>query len=301
MIIKNKEINIGIGDKEYRFTNFISDIYLHKYAYASFGGSIVDYDHKVLEICKLKFEGDTEYSVELNSDFLSSIETSKEIASANKITTKYNYYYNGNWEDYVGEKIVEVGFFTEDTENVLAYLDVSNSNIVIQSGQQIIINRIDQISTEAIFYSPFSDITYPSHLSVISGTFQEGLQIRKYASILGSIGLGFKYNEMHTETLYDDIWNIYVDWDYGGEAGKYIFYTFGEDKGDDLFPSPTLYPSEDLYPQPPKYNYLIYKYKLMEYDYIAEEWVDTNKWYYQSVPYEITNEIYVIAKIERGE
>jgi hypothetical protein len=294
VIIKNKEINLLLGDKEFRFTNYITDSYLHKYAVASFGGAVVDSDYKVLELCKIKFVGDADYSIELNSDFLSSTETNKEIASTNKITTKYNYYYTGDWADHIGETIAEIGFFTADTVDVLAYLDVSNSNITIQAGQEIIINRVDEITTEAVFYS--TDLTYPSHLSAITGTFEDG--VRKYATVLASIGLGIVPNKMSLEVLYADIPNIYIDFDFGGEAGKYIFYPFGADKGYDLFPSDTLFPSDDLFPQAPEYHYVLYKYKLMNY--VGSTWVDTGKWYYQSYPFEIVNDILITAKIERS-
>jgi hypothetical protein len=293
MKISNKEINIKVGEKEYKISNYIDGYYLNKCADGSFGNTPVTYDYKVLEICKIEFDTSGTYDIELTSNFLSTTEQNKEITSTNKITTNYNYFYNGDWADHIGKQITKLGFFTEDTVNVMAYVDVTNSNIIVQAGQYISINRVDEITTEAIFYSPFANITYPSHLSVINGTFDGINPLRKYVAILDSIGFGFVYNEIHLEFLYADIPVIYT-----GNEGEYDFTFIGEAVGDTFYPSDSIYPSATLYPEAPSYQYIIYKHKLLEY--VGSAYVDSGYYYYQSVPYEVNSLINLKAKIERG-
>lgn len=183
--IKNVNIDIKIGNREYKLRNLILNTLLNSYA----NKLVTQYDQMrtILGSCMLKFSNlgkvtsdslircDT-FDIEISTINISSFN------STNKIVNKYIYnsedgyiydYSKGTSQnirisDYRNQKIYALGFSfsgSDATLNVDAVLDVSNYDMYIYDDEEILITRIDEISTDAIFTSLHEKVKFPVHLS----------------------------------------------------------------------------------------------------------------------------------------
>lgn len=181
-IIKNKAVDIKIGKKSYNFTNLIMDKLLNTYA-----NSLID-DYKNLNKgmlqCLISFQTmnitpeqelkSSAFDIAIVNSNYSVTSSEQKIITKSVCDTENTYIYdyakktanNIKISDYAGNKICYLGFSYVIHPNayVLATLDVSNYDIYIQDNEEIVVTRIDEISTDAIFISLSDKINAPVHL-----------------------------------------------------------------------------------------------------------------------------------------
>lgn len=312
MKIKNKDVTIKIGKKQLSFKNLILDSYIEL-----FRDSFLEFKNKTLNYCFLKFNSFQEIncqSKEMDYDVVltSRYEKIHQIYTENVIINKYiydeEYIDNIDFTDTInnhsGEQLCGVGFGRIEYEEekpkikIYAFLDVSKYNIIVQEFQKIIISRVDKVTTDLLFFSPFADIKYPYHLT-IAGLFNLlGMEYNNAFPKLKSIGLGNLYNVIRDEKPVEEL-NIEKK---GIDTIKIGPITL-KNESDGLYPSFDLYPSEDLYPQKATPRWIIYKFEIFEILEQGEEepqFIDTGKYYYQCQYIDRIGEINLKIKYERG-
>lgn len=265
MQIKNLEIGIKIGKKQRKFTNLILNSYLDLFA-----NSLLDFQSKemtycVVNITKAKSEID-ENSSTMNFDVLME-NRAEEVLTENTVLNKYSYteentvYGYSQISSFAGQAIKEIGFGVYDWDNnsfiMYAYLDVSKYNITIQSGQPIIISRIDKVSSDMKFWSNSINIKAPYHLTVDGLHLIQGMNYQRILPKLYSVGFGILPYLYIDEYLVEDL-----EIEKTGTGEITVNGINSNFVKDDLFPRPDLYPSPILYPQTPTANLLIYKFKM---------------------------------------
>lgn len=334
--IKNLEINIKIGKKEYSFKNLILDSLLNNYAISLVDKNKYNSNFKTPGSCAIKFSAINDVNSDMklkNNNFDICISNTSRISdtSKNNIINKYicdseiAYIWdyskqtaqNIKLKDYEGYKIYFLGFsYGWDPDNdTLAVLDVSNYDIYIQKGEEIQITRIDEISSDAIFTSLHEKINCPVHLLPlgIDGIIpeqklvaQDGLNYitiynNAYAR-LTNFGFGNKPDNIELE--YD------IEGNYEVNENIFSIKKIWSPKG--LYPSQDLYPSDDLYPDDIPYEYLILKFKLFqkvaEDDATYEDVINDRKIvekftgaeYLQAIPLDKRGYVDLNIKYERG-
>lgn len=328
--IKNLEINIKIGEKEYSFKNLILDSLLNNYAISLVDKNKYNSNFKAPGSCAIKFSAinDVNSNMKLkNNNFDICISNTSRISdtSKNNIINKYicdseiAYIWdyskqtaqNIKLKDYEGYKIYFLGFsygWAPDNDT-LAVLDVSNYDIYIQKGEEIQITRIDEISSDAIFTSLHEKINCPVHLLPlgIDGIIPEQKLVAQddlnYITIynnayarLTNFGFGNKPDNIELE--YD------IEGNYEVNENIFSIKKIWSPKG--LYPSQELYPSDDLYPDDIPYEYLILKFKLFQKvaEGTYEDYIEVEKFtgaeYLQAISLDKRGNIDLNIKYERG-
>lgn len=303
MNIKNENINIKIGKKQYEFKNLILDEYLRRFAKRQIDEKEMDYaaNNIKLKYCMLKFdepfENITSETNIKNSDFdicfLWNTFYSQEI-SENKVILQYTYSPGFIWDynknagnengisDYYGKKITAIGFnsyWANDTNisfkvPVCAILDISNYNIYLQEKQDLSITRKDIVTTDAFFYSNNPKIIPgPVHIAPYGVS-----EIIKQKNIYNDTGDScYTFNDSGYGILYSIGLSSYKDYiDKEFIIGKDVQLEVNgmELKIKDLknyismnnlhFPSNVTYANDNMYPQKTNYKYIIFKYKIWQ-------------------------------------
>lgn len=333
MKIKNESVTIKIGNKERVFKNLILNNYLDLYA-----ESFVSFKQKWLPDCFIKFQ-DTQYidedSTTMDYDVIleANFKDMQQIFTENNVTNKYMYYtelsISASIQDFKEKPITGLGFgkFDHATQKatIYAFLDISNYNIIIQDGQEIVISRTDKIITDLQFYSPFSEVTFPVHLTMNGISQITGMEYDTIYSKLYSIGTGTLYNQINNEVLVEDLdfkkigtglvgiegakdYAIYPSSTtypnftlYPGRTAEDLAKLEIIDNGEGLYPSPYLYPNLTTYPKLATDKWVIYKFKLYKQLYSGEQEIiqDTGLYYYQVQKTDLTGNIKLEIKYER--
>lgn len=295
MKIKNEEVSLKIGEKQYLFHNLILDSYIKKFIdlqlltdYKSLGG--LKYSRKLSYIL-LKLDTPiifNEQSVLQNTDFdVAILFESKEISqsfSSNRIVTEYSY--NGNKElnvlDYSDNKTKKLSEFNDRKITAIAFntywrpdlpeilpvcsvIDTSNYNLYLFKNQKLTIRRKDIFETDGVFKSDLKSVTFPLHLSV------DGIEekVNEFVSdnhgngygILKSIGLSSREDytiekEFNIKEIGYQTMNNIIEFN---EVDNYLSI-------DKLLPSNNLFPISYLYPLSSQYKYIIFKYAIVQSD-----------------------------------
>lgn len=332
--IRNLEINIKLGKKEYSFKNLILNTFLNNYATSL----TYKYDSaiKTPASCAIRFSpiSNINSNTKLknnNFDICISNTSRSSDTSKNSIINKYTcdsevaYIWdyskqtaqNIKLKDYEGNKIYLLGFsygWAPDND-ILAVLDVSNYDIYIQEGEELQITRIDEISSNAIFTSLHEKIICPIHLLPlgIDGIIPEQKLIAQdgfnYINIYNNAyakltNFGFGNTPENIDLEYD------IEGNYEVNENVFSIKNIWSPKG--LYPSNDLYPSEDLYPDLEPFNYLILKFKLFqkvaEDDATYEDVINDRKIvekftgaaYLQAIPLDKRGSVDLNIKYERG-
>lgn len=332
MKIKNESVTIQVGKKKIELHNLILNSYLDLFA-----DSFLKFKTKALYYCYIKF--DTEQDINVNSrtmqydtiyecDFYKIRETYTENYIIN------DYFYDKEVveqpliSDFAGHKITGIGFgdFNYDTGQyeIYAFLDVSEYEIYVQPGEQIVISRKDKISSDLKFYSPFTEVKYPTHLTIRGILEVQGNDFNTVYSELYSIGFGTLYNTIEEEIKVEDLdfkkigtgliglegakdYSVYPSSTlypnitlYPGREIEGLQKLKIEDKGEGLYPSLLLFPGQ-TYPQKATCRWVIYKFKLYRKRHEGEEEIieDTGLYYYQSQMTNLIGDIKLKIKYER--
>lgn len=307
MKIENKEIGIKIGNKELKFTNMILNSYLNLFA-----DSFINFKNKDLPYCLLSFNtlnNITEYSTEMNYDLILEADFNKniEVLSSTSIINKY-YYRNPQvgqeWEAFAGQQILNIGFanydYTSSKYEIYAFLDVSKYNIIVQSGQPIIISRIDKITSDMNLWGNSYKIKAPYHLSMRGMLNYEGMEYFRTIPKLYSVGFGVLPYTLNKEYL---VKNLSIQ---RGDIGIVEIKNVLEAqyRPNAKYFNTDIYFNNDWYFEEPTYNYMIYKFKLYKETYPNPEedpvWVDTGLFYTQYKKIEKSGKLNLSIKYERS-
>lgn len=307
MKIENKEIGIKIGNKELKFTNMILNSYLNLFA-----DSFINFKNKDLPYCLLSFNtlnNITEYSTEMSYDLILEADFNKniEVLSPTSIINKY-YYRNPQvgqeWESFAGQQILNIGFANYDYASskyeIYAFLDVSNYNIIVQSGQPIIISRIDKITSDMNLWGNSYKIKAPYHLSMRGMLNYEGMEYFRTIPKLYSVGFGVLPYTLNKEYLVE---NLSIQ---RGDIGIVEIKNVLEAqyRPNAKYFNTDIYFNNDWYFEEPTYNYMIYKFKLYKETYPNPEedpvWVDTGLFYTQYKKIEKSGKLNLSIKYERS-
>lgn len=335
MKIKNESVTIKIGNKEKSFHNLILNSYIDLFA-----DSFLKFKNKLLTYCYVKF--DTTQTINENSttmEYDTILETNfyktKESFSENNIINDYIYdipvMEQEEISTFVGRKITGIGFGDYDNDSgqylLYAFLDVSKYQIIVQEGQEVVISRKDKITSDLQFYSPFSSVKYPTHLTSRGIIEKIGMEYNEIFSQLYSVGFGTLYSKIDTEEIpVSELdfkkegtgivtligaqdYAVYPNTDlfpspevYPGRSSEGLKKLEIPDRGEGQYPSSLLFPSTELYPKQSSPKYVIYKFKLYRRRYEGELEIveDTGLYYYQSQSIDGTGAIKLTIKYERG-
>lgn len=301
MKIKNDNVTLRIGKKQYNFNNLILDEYLKRFASAQLDSELINVMgvQKKLTYCLLKF--DTPLNFDSTSEiknqdfdicFMGGSIINQELTEKQIVA---EYFYNTNsalWnykkssddsiQNYYGKKIVAIGFnstWIPYTDNwkypVCSILDTSNYNIYLQEKQDLSVARKDVITTDALFYSRNKNkVPAPAHLCP-SGLPQIINQPKIYNDdktlsssfynnafgILYSIGLS-----SHADGEYLNEEFPIKDLNVTNEGTEILIKGIENylNHEESIFPSENLYSGSNLYPRKSNYKYVIFKYKVWQ-------------------------------------
>lgn len=295
MKIRNEEVKLILGDKQYQFKNTILDSYIKKFIDSQL---ISNYENingltysKRLEYVLLKLDEPIEFSeksVLQNKDFSIAIlfDYKKTIESfySNKIIVEY--FYNTDRElkvldysdnvtkklsDFTERKITAIAFNTywrpdlPDILPVCSVIDTSNYNLYLLDKQKLIMSRKDIFETDGIFMSDTNTIKYPVHLSVVGMTDKVNELVANNHSegrgILKSIGLSTRDDyriekEFNINDIGYTILNNTIEFN---EVDNYLSI-------EKLLPTNKMFPISNLYPLTSNYKYVIFKYAVVQSD-----------------------------------
>lgn len=314
MKISNKYVEIKQGKKIHRKHNMILNEYL-KYIF----NSQINTEHDLSSItrCYLKLDTPIE-NVDYNSEldglldfdiFIYPSYNANFVANKKTITVTYKFddsrfayngsYYTGkNFDDFNGRKITAIGFGTN--RKCFTFLDTSNMNIIINSKEDFIITRVDNIQSSGIA----NGIEYPLHLindsarreEVTKEIDVEGRTITVKESTMAelySIGFGNTNGLMEEEYLISDV-EIERD-----ETS--ITFNVQRDKKTGHYPSENL--DLGFYPTMDNSKYLLFKYRLYRRykNDFSDEYVINylDKYYTMNMANEDFGNLNVKLKIER--
>lgn len=335
MKIKNESVTIKIGNKEKSFNNLILNSYLDLFA-----DSFLSFKKKMLTYCFVKFDTTQQINQESTSmDYDTILETNfyktKETYSENNIINDYIYDVpvidEKDITEFAGHQITGIGFgdydYKENKYVLYAFLDVSKYQIIVQEGQEVIISRKDKIMSDLLFYSPFSSVNYPVHLTMRGILELKGMEYDEVYSQLYSVAFGTLYNKIDTEEIpaeeldfkKEDLgtvsligaqnYAVYPNTDlfpspdlHPGRSSEGLKKLEIPDRGEGQYPASLLFPSTELYPKQSSPKYVIYKFKLYRRRYEGELEIveDTGLYYYQSQAIDGTGAIKLTIKYERG-
>ena len=344
MILSNKFIKIQTNKQNVTSHNYIFDRYLefvNKSQFKTSNNTDLDkYNQKkIAKYCLVKFdEPITDYTTITYEDFDAMIyrQSYNVTGKDNQVNCTYIYnsadYFSSVYDpnthldinDYVGHKVTALAFSNgwydydeiqeQSTYNpdILAYIDVSEYNIVIAQDEKMIITRSDDFTSNM----QCDGIDFPKHLapyymySHAEDTDESPIYARLY-----SIGFGASRGIMQEEYTLDDN-EIVIDktdtdfsfWIKTGEK-RTIYpslslqprnnrYPMKDYQYIEQYPSTTFLPSNSRYPMKSNVKYIIFKYKLCYYNY-NEELVDMEDEYTMSYYSPIIAYFKVKNKIER--
>lgn len=314
MKIKNKYVEVKMGNKNYKKENMILDTYLKKIF-----DMMTDSEHEncIINRCYLKLDtpienvdydteldGLTDFDVFIYSSYVSNITANKKTM---KVSYKFdddryyyqNKYYSGKGLKILnGRKITAIGFgFNREC---LTFLDTNNMNIIINSNEKLIITRVDEIQSNGIA----TYIDYPLHL--VNDTANRDSETKEIdvggrtifvtedtKAELYSIGFGNTEGLMEEEYLINEV----------ETSRNETSITFNLNRTKKV----GHYPSEDLhlgfYPTMDNSKYLIFKYRLYRryFNDFSEQYNITylDKYYTMSKPNENFGNLEIKLKIER--
>lgn len=309
MKIKNEYIEIKIGDKKFTKNNMILDTYLNKI----FNSQIhAEHDESLLSYCYIKFDepiDNINYESDIDpkdyfdiilisiKNYYPVIKTSNNtIRLIYKFNTQSFMYHNGNswvgqggsnFNIFIGKKITALGFGSYN--NLYAFLDTRNMNMIINQSENIQITRADLIQSDGIV----KDYDYPLHLvqDVLNRT-AVGREDKKYAQLY-SIGFGNVAGLMEEEYL---IYDVVTDGD-----NNSITFTLNRNKKIGHYPSDNL--QLGFYPTKDNSKYLILKYRLYkkELDSSSNNYIINylDKYYTMNMKNENFGKLQIKLKIER--
>ena len=322
MRVGNKYVQIKLGNKTYTKKNMILNTMINKI----FESQIYPVFDKQVEIrsCGIKFDTPLENlsydSVLTTNDFDVFLMTptnnikvyeerfkNRSIRANDSISVNYNFSVDGyfvydgrtyeaqEFERFIGKKITAICFGGQNL-NVLAVVDVSNMNIIINKNEKLEIYRTDTYQSDAKCIG----FDYPLHLvnnnAKYNAKYQTGTTfVEEYTQArLYSIGLGNKEGLMESEEI--------IDLEQATIEDDNITINFSEEIKVGHYPSETLFPG--FYPTSDNSKYLILKYRLCKIDY-ADNITPLDEYYTMSYKYDLseyegqTKNISFNLKIER--
>lgn len=335
MKIKNESVTIRIGNKEKAFHNLILDSYIDLFA-----DSFLSFKKKMLTYCFIKFDTTQQineesttmdYDTILETNFYKTSETYTENTIINSYTYDTAVVGYSEISEFQGHQITGIGFGDYNTDKqqyvLYAFLDVSKYQIIVQEGQEVVISRKDKITSDLLFYSPFSTVKYPVHLTMRGILDLIGMEYNEVFSELYSVAFGTLYNKIDTEEIpvaeldfkKEDLgtvslvgaqdYAIYPNIDlfpsselFPGRSSEGLKKLEIPDRGEGQYPSSLLFPSTELYPKQSSPKYVIYKFKLYIRRWEGEKEIveDTGYYYYQAQAIDGTGVIKLTIKYERG-
>ena len=332
MKIKNESVCIQVGKKKIELHNLILNSYLDLFA-----ESFLKFKNKAMYYCYIKFDTDQEIDIDSRTMQYDTIYECDFYKISETYTENYiinNYLYDKEMveqpliSDFVGHKITGIGFgdYNYDTNQyeIYAFLNVSEYDIYVQEGEEIVISRKDKISTDLKFYSNSSEVKYPTHLTIRGVLEVQGNDFNTVYSELYSVGFGTLYNIMQEEVKVEDLDFKKIGIGLVGLEGAkdYAVYPNStlfpsstlfpgrkieglqklqiKNEGEGLYPSLLLFPGQ-TYPQKATCRWVIYKFKLYRKRYEGEEEIieDTGLYYYQSQMTNLIGDIKLKIKYER--
>lgn len=308
MKIKNEQVRLKIGEKQYLFHNLILDAYIKKFIdfqlltdYSSL--TALKYSRSLSHIL-LKLDTPIDFnekSVLQNTDFdIAVLFQSKKITqnfSSNRITTEYLYdnveelnvldysdYITKKISEFDNRKITAIAFNTywrpdTDVLPVCSVIDTSNYNLYLLKNQELTLSRRDIIETDGIFKSDLKAVNFPLHLSPLG--FEEKVNDLvsdnhgKAYGMLKSIGLSSN-DDLNIEKEFDieeigySITNNTIEFN---EIDNYLSI-------EKLLPSKNLFPISNLYPLESQYKYVVFKYAIVQSDVIETANYPIERGYY---------------------
>lgn len=327
MKVKNEYVQIQVGNKVYTKRNMILNKYLNRIFVNQINPSYTTRND--ITNCYLKLDTplqNIDYDSELSSsDFDIVLQSSnKSIIDEEKIfnsfSTKtkdgiivsykftndgdFQYKENRSWKNgkqnefnrFSGRKVTAIGFSSK-ISGILAVVDVSNMNIIINQNEEFIVSRVDRYQSDAIC----NGFEYPLHLVNFNAKYNARYDSNTGRSTctmaqLYSIGLGNKIGLMESEHI--------IDFDEATVGNNNIELEFSDLIKVGHYPSETLFPSVSLFPKKDNSRYIILKYRLLDInDLSSKTYLD--KYYTMNYRYDLskynnqTKNILFNLKIER--
>lgn len=311
MKVRNEYVEIKVGNKTFRHENMILNEYLYKLF-----DSQLDINHDICYInnCYLRLDtpipnvdydsiiSKTEFEVQmgiaLNSGMFS------KISNRSQNTIKINYQFDNSsviiidgeyvegsvLNKFANRKIMGIGFGSDYSNNILAYLDTSNMNIVINYDEEISIIRVDSMQSDGVC----DGIDYPLHLVndfAHKDVELNDIDLLNYYTMaqLYSVGFGNIMGSMEEEYLIEDVQTERTD--------NSITFNVVRDKNIGKYPSNNLFPG--FYPTKDNSKYLIFKYRLYKRNKENNNYYYLNDYYTMSMPNETFGDLNIKLKIER--
>lgn len=295
MRVRNKYVDIKIGNQNVRKHNFFLDTYLENFSKCQYVFNFND-SKDLSNSLYLKLDtplNNVEYDSILSpSDFDMSITkgTLQSIKNSNNLSAIYTYtnaisfllYEEGQWVEYQDRSILDGRRITAISFGLHTFLDTRDYNLYFSNSEIINISREDLIVTDSIYRG---DDEFPYHLDVEkkwitetdgSGTHEYPVRTRLY-----SVGLGYTIGNIEDEIIIgDDVESVDVnvedDFTYNFVITKAVdsgIYPNGNMYPSSLlhsktfkiktsiYPHNNLYAGNNLYPRAGDYKYVIMKYK----------------------------------------
>lgn len=303
MKIKNENVTIKTGKKQYELKNLILNEYLCRFVKRQINENEMDYASNDIKLkyCLLKFEEPIEDLLPekniKNSDFdvcLMWGTSYEQIINEKEVIIQYDYSADFIWDynenqgkengisDYYGKKITAIGFnsYWANDNNlsfkvpVCAVLDISNYNIFLQEKQELSITRRDTITTDAFFYSNDKKIVPgPVHLAPCGVP-----QIIKQPNIYNDTRDSWRtFDDPGYGILYSiglSSYKDYIDKEFVIKKDIQIEVNDSEINVNGLrnyltinnskFPIENIYANTAIYPVRENYKYIIFKYKVWQ-------------------------------------
>lgn len=232
-------------------------------------------------------------------------ESYKSIHNSNGSTENRKYSKNITSTDN-GKKITMLGFGADDTSEtsyLMSFLDVSDFNIYLYTGDRLVISRIDNFKHSYEYVQNDATFDFPIHLLTEHYLHTDNLY---YTAVIKGIKFirengSYKYLPIEDANLISnyEIGSVQID-------ANFTYPRFQPNGG--LFPSNDLYPSNNLYPQYVEYGFTKLGIVFDERSYYSGDDVSTGKTYeiiknLNTAPSSILNygSLYTILKFERGE
>ena len=304
MKIENIKVEIQIGKKKVEVKNLILDTYLYEYA-----KTLTPQFHRqaVRDLKQIFLKFDTPIVFDETTEISQTafdvgvVGKSQNDISENKVINTYtstDFYYDPSsiatsidLNDYAGSKLVTIGwnwvFSVALGGFIKAMVDVSDYNLVLQENEELLITRVDVISSPESTYLGFgNNVKGLVHLSGLGmKEFKDLTAFRAYGK-LHSVAVANTIGEFLDERLIGDLTFLHNN-------NQFEINSFFNSVATTLYPSNTLYPSDTLYPEF-NYKYIVYKFI------ITENGLDTGEYYYQYFEIDKTGELKAIIKYERG-
>lgn len=310
MKVKNEYVQIKVGNKTYMHKNMI----LNEYLYKLFDSQLdVIHDYCYINECYIKLDApidvdydsqiskndfDFSYSVGLNEGYFNKFSNRNE----NTITINLNFnnssliVINGEYTEgssinqFIGKKIMGIGFGNSSQENIFAYLDTRNMNIVINYNEEISIIRVDTLKSDGVC----NGIEYPLHLvndfADKDAEWNEQESTTYYTKAqLYSVGFGNVKGYMEEEYLISNLTTT--------RNNNSISFDLTRNKNVGKYPSNNLFPG--FYPTKDNSKYLIFKYRLYRINNTKTNYYYLDEYYTMSMPNVNFGDLNVKLKIER--